>query len=626
MMAHKRRIVAAAFAAVMLLSATRAPALINPKFTPVHLLKGASMVLTLKLTPGKKGMVNTQVIRALLGKAPAKAPTIDVEAGLEEHAKLVAKMIKAGGDTPALLLTGKGENGDVTAWLHVGGKWIDLYTEDNQLFEVDEINIHMEGTWASSTAMLIKCIEHLVKAPHPRVPIKADCMWAEKIDAGRIPGAVHAAIAVDIDGKGAPLLHVAADSGDRLLRYDRKTSKLVNITKKRKLAVKSKIAAWGDFNGDGRLDLASWDGKQLVIRPQAADGTFKAVTNLKAPTACVGLATLDVGAKGRAGLVISSTDGPRLIAGGALRMLDMGGADFKKLGDAGACLVVDLDGDNLADILQPFEKGSLFYKCTKPGTFAKAVPLTISLGPGGPQACVGDYDADGRFDVFVGTLGKCRLWQNDGKLKFRQMLGLSGEIAYISKNTAFGGQTCDFNNDGRQDILVNYRGQGPHFFFNRGFRSFGHARAIDLDIKGLLAEAKLGMQAAVVADFTGDGAQDFFVVARGGTLDQADDDGNARKVVIKSGTAALFPRESGGRPPLAVRVGLSPKTHAGPIRVMAWANKRCLGAWNVVPGRDAFFARREPGPVVIKWQFPGGKPRTKSVDVIDRPERLLIEP
>ena len=71
-----------------------------------------------------------------------------------------------------------------------------------------------------------------------------------------------------------------------------------DVTSKLALRSKSSVFAWGDFNRDGKLDLASWDGKELRIHWQKADGTFAAAA-VKAGDAlkngCLSLSILDVG-------------------------------------------------------------------------------------------------------------------------------------------------------------------------------------------------------------------------------------------------------------------------------------------------------------------------------------------
>jgi hypothetical protein len=81
---------------------------------------------------------------------------------------------------------------------------------------------------------------------------------------------------------------------------------------------------------------------------------------------------------------------------------------------------------------------------------------------------------------------------------------------------------------------------------------------IDLAEQRLLPEAEKGQQAAALADFTGDGAQDLVIV-------------------LKNGEAWLFPRKVAGGRALSVSVALG-KDAPDPLVVVGYAGKRCLGA------------------------------------------------
>ena len=72
------------------------------------------------------------------------------------------------------------------------------------------------------------------------------------------------------------------------------------------------------------------------------------------------------------------------------------------------------------------------------------------------------------------------VWQNQGKGQFQNCFGASpvhlvGELTYMSESGAIAGNTCDINNDGRQDIFLVYPAAAPTLFFSRGFRCFGFA-------------------------------------------------------------------------------------------------------------------------------------------------------
>jgi hypothetical protein len=455
-----------------------------------------------------------------------------------------------------------------------------------------------------------------VKFPDTAVPTGCNSSWRQPVKPGKVDGRVRAALAVDIAGRGEPALFVASEGGDRVFAWDRKAEKYEDITGRLKLASKSSFAAWGDFGGSGRLDLASSDGKSLVIWSQAADGTFAAAEVVAVPKeACTGLATVDVGQKGRAGIVWGSAAGPALLVpeagkAGAFTLKPLASAPeaLKDRAGAGAPLVADLDGDGLPDIVQPFAKGSIFYKGKPGGAFADGTACAIALGKGRTAAFLGDFDMDGRIDIMTFSENTPQLWQNLGSGRFMDFMYLSGEIAYLAMPGTTCGNVCDINNDGRPDVFIFHAEQKPQVFFNRGYRSFGQARwPTDMTERGDFPEVLKGQQAGVLADLDGDGAQDM-------------------ALVLLDGTVCIFPQIVDKNPKLAVSVTLPPGgATAGPVTVSAADDRMLLGAWVISPGSsEAFFGRQAQGEITVTWQLPGEAPRKKKLTVEDKPVRFVI--
>jgi hypothetical protein len=469
----------------------------------------------------------------------------------------------------------------------------------------------MNKTWNGGTDMLIRAAEYVLTDPHADLPVKEGITWGGIKQFATLAGPVHAATPVDLAGDGKWALHIACQGGDRLFRYDAKADELADITAAVKLAAKSKAAAWGDFNGDGRMDLLSYDGAALVVHTQAADGTFAAgKEQLKGALTdgCLALTCIDVGKPGATGIIISTRTRPLLWLPGEAHAKPISGAlAGKDLGTPGLCLVADLDGDGLPDILQLFEKGSLIHQGKAPGEFQDAKPCKPALGTGETGAFVGDFDADGLLDIFtVCSDGGTRLWNNRGKFEFVDTSAMTGELTYKGASGAVGGASGDFNNDGRQDAVFFYAAEVPRLYFNRGFRSFGLANGLYVSAGGVLPKAEQGQQAGCLADFNGDGVQDMVVV-------------------LKNGQAWAFYPEAAD-PPRTLRAALSSKGGAaGPVTVTAYRGARCLGAWNVAAGvSEAFIGLTEAGPVVLKWQSPGHKPREQKLTVVSKPLRVVL--
>ena len=65
----------------------------------------------------------------------------------------------------------------------------------------------------------------------------------------------------------------------------------------------------------------------------------------------------------------------------------------------------------------------------------------------------GDYDGDGRIDLFVSNMGApCRLYHNEGAGKFRDV---APELGVTGPDRAFACWFFDYDNDGRPDLFVN---------------------------------------------------------------------------------------------------------------------------------------------------------------------------
>jgi hypothetical protein len=591
-----------------------APALINPKFTPVHLVKDSEAILALRLDGGaKEGVAMAAVEKALKGQLGKKSLEIELAGSSKpEQARLIEKSIRAQKGSPALMFIGAwparpGEENPGAqppaarkALVHLNGSWLVLVEDDRGVWGFDEVSQPMVATWNGGTDMLERAVEYILKDAAAELPVRTGVRWGGHAKLGSVGGKVSVALPVDLRCDGKPVLHVASDAGDRLFTFEGKTGR--DVTEKLGLSAKSRAAAWGDFNADGLVDLASWDGKVLQLLLQGRGGSFSA-TDVPGLTECLDLAVIDVGTPGKAGLIVGTRAAPLLLLPGtAPRAL----SEVAPWGDGpGPCLVADFDGDGLPDVLQLRSKGSVLYKGTGPRRFAAPAACGVAYGTG-RSACLGDWDGDGRLDIFVAGEGGCALWQNIGDGQFVESLKLSGEVGYASKPGCVGACNGDLNNDGRQDIVILYGGAGPQVFFNRGFRSFGLSASMDLGTGETLPALLKGQQAGCLADFDGDGCQEL-------------------ALVLSDGQVVVLSRAPGGSD-LCAKLAL-PAGMAGPLTVTAARGGRMLGAWNVRSAlADAFLGRPEPGPVTLRWQFPGGRPQQREITIEDKPLRVVLEP
>jgi len=600
--------------------------LIDPTFTPIDLVEQSEEVLVLEFQdPNEEGTGIATVREVLKGEHEGRTVKVEFLAmgeALAASSRAVMQWI-AGGQRLAMLFIGsferEGGGGERMAYLHVAGQWL-LLSEYEGDWDMDKVDPRLLGCWAGSTDMLLRCVKYVQSNENAEVPVRANAAWQPEVRFGQLEGEIRSVEPVNVTGaRGKTDLFVASTQGDRLFRFG--GGEMTDVTDRHSLTSRSRVCTWGEFTGDGRPDLLSWDGEALGLHTQKADGTFEAKALVGGEGmfegGCLSLSTFGAGGVTK---VVAAVDGPPLILTiegdgtvGAEPIADAGYAG-KDLGTPGVCLVADFDGDNKVDVLQLFAAGSLFYAGREGGEFATPVISQVATGAGRHGACLGDYDADGLLDVFVGGERRHHLFHSLGGGCFVDLLHQSGEIEYIPKPGAIRVQTGDVNNDGRQDVLVVYGAQlSPQLFFNRGFRSFGHARELDLQIEGRLPEASRGQQGGCLGDFNGDGALDMVLALMNGEL-------------------WILLRQVEHESAMAATAELSPESPwAGPINVAAWAGQppRALGTCVVRQGGAPVLwgvPESEAGDVTVRWRTPDGTAQTRIVEVVpgEEPRHVVL--
>jgi hypothetical protein len=205
-------------------------------------------------------------------------------------------------------------------------------------------------------------------------------------------------------------------------------------------------------------------------------------------------------------------------------------------------LVLDADGDGWQDVLlinsSTLRRGGAggrslpaLYRNQRNGTFAdvtKGSGLDIELyGIGG---AAGDFDNDGKTDVYLTALGGNRLFRNTGTGTF---VDVTAKAGVADGGFSTGALWVDYDADGRLDLLIahyvewsiekdlyctldgksksyctpeSYKGQSPSLYRNRGDGTFQNVTKQ----AGLYDTSSKGLGVAML-DFDGDGRMDLFV-------------------------------------------------------------------------------------------------------------------
>ena len=201
---------------------------------------------------------------------------------------------------------------------------------------------------------------------------------------------------------------------------------------------------------------------------------------------------------------------------------------------------LDVDGDGWLDLLfvngrdwTPRQGGSTarLYRNNGRAGFADVTRGSgLDVAMYGIGVAVGDYDNDGRDDVYITALEGDRLFHNEGGGRFRDATASSG-----IRNANFGTSAAwlDYDKDGKLDLFVanyvqwtakgdlwcsldgatksyctpeSYRGTSSRLFHNLGggrFEDTGHRAGID--------DATSKSLGVAVLDYNGDGWPDIFV-------------------------------------------------------------------------------------------------------------------
>jgi hypothetical protein len=222
----------------------------------------------------------------------------------------------------------------------------------------------------------------------------------------------------------------------------------------------------GDFNGDGKLDLVGGDGLICYVFLGNGDGTFRLSTTYNGE-----------------GFI-------NVIAG-----------DFN--GDG--ILDLALTGEALSGLKQTYPVSIAFGNGD--GTFRPAVTIVSpdSLCGTGLPMRASDFNGDGKLDLAFCTGTSIGVLLGNGDGTFREVAYYS-VIPQGSERGSFTFTTGDFNSDGKTDLIVSENGDNDEFGILLGNGDGTFQKLTPVKLPGPFANGELGI---VTGDFNSDGLLDF---------------------------------------------------------------------------------------------------------------------
>jgi hypothetical protein len=317
--------------------------------------------------------------------------------------------------------------------------------------------------------------------------------------------------------------------------------------------------ALGDFNGDGKLDVAVTNGgtyDMVSILPGTGSGTLKAAVPFGTNFGPAGIASADFNGDGKTDIVTADNGSPFGVPVATISVLLSNGKDMfaartdysvgseslagAYTGIAAAVLTANGKPDLIVPITYadvPYEFSILKNKGN--GTFDAAVNYALPISPDAVAA--GDFNNDHRADIAVtnfGGNGSITVLLNSGTGTFPSY------TTYPINGYGYGIAVGDFNKDGNLDIVATNGTQSTvSVLLGNGTGAFPTFTAYPTGS---------GPYGVVVGDFNGDGWPDIAV---------ANEFGGTVSILINKadGSGTFLPKvdyaAAGGGAPLAITAG-----------------------------------------------------------------------
>jgi Chitobiase/beta-hexosaminidase C-terminal domain/Bacterial Ig-like domain (group 3)/FG-GAP-like repeat/FG-GAP repeat len=283
----------------------------------------------------------------------------------------------------------------------------------------------------------------------------------------------------------------------------------------------------GDFNADGKPDLAilSYDGystSYLTILLNNGDGSFSAKPTVVAfQQGSVGgdivpraIAAGDFNGDGKLDLAVVgdyvSAEGVTILLGNGDGTFTAAGPNLDPSGDFALIATGDFNGDGVPDLVSPnyFEFGGspTIFLGKGDGTFTfKKTSFTLDYFP--TSVVVGDFNGDGVLDLAFSDLNGVEIALGNGDGTFNETSASPIQVP----SELYSLQAGDFNHDGKLDLagLDNYFDQIV-VLLGAGDGTFAVTKATPV-----VSTSFVGPFQIAAADFNGDGVPDLAMLTKG---------------------------------------------------------------------------------------------------------------
>lgn len=331
------------------------------------------------------------------------------------------------------------------------------------------------------------------------------------VAAGRSQGAAVG----DVDGDRLNDLAIVTD--ERVVLYrnngDSTFTDVTASTGIADLASPGQAVAWGDYDGDGHLDLYVVTAGADILYRNNGDGTFTDVTNeagIRGDALGHAAVWADLNGDGAMDVYVANRGQDALYlnnADGTFTLVDPATAGLAEMAESWDVAVADYDGDGMLDIFVANDGQDALYRNNGDGTFTEVATAAgiVTTNMLGLAAAWGDYDGDRDMDLFVANAGMDILFRNNGDGTFTDVTARAGMTdAAIGVAAAW----ADYDHDGDLDLFVANEGQ-DFLYRNNGDGTFNEVATYSG-----MTDMAVGTD-ALWLDVDGDGHPDLFVTNAG---------------------------------------------------------------------------------------------------------------